>query len=105
MRAAAAVACLVAAAVVSRLMIHVVSVVATSCVGPRRRAGALIRWALSIRAFVHHPVVIVTHLENGCKRKCQRKVASGIIFDEQTFIHALLAAKNNRKSDRNLAHL
>jgi hypothetical protein len=48
---------------VCRLMIHVVRVVASACVGPRWCAAA-IRWtALSIRAIVHHSIVIVIHLE------------------------------------------
>lgn len=61
MRASRAIVCLMATVAARRLMIHVVRVVVGLCVGPRRSAR-VVRWALSIRAFIHHSVVVVTHL-------------------------------------------
>lgn len=46
---------------VRRLVIHVVGVVA-ACIGPRRSVWVVGR-ALSIRAVVHHSIVIVIHLQ------------------------------------------
>lgn len=63
MRTAGSVVCLMAVVAVCRLMIHVIRVVAAACIGPRRCAAS-IRWtALSIRALIHHSVVVIIHLE------------------------------------------
>lgn len=63
MRTAGTVVRLVITAVVARrLMIHVIRIVATSTIYGPRRGAVLVCRALSIRAFIHHSVVIVIHL-------------------------------------------
>lgn len=63
MRTAGSVICLMAVVAVCRLMIHVIGVVAAACVGPRRCAASIRGTALSIRAIIHHAVVVIVHLE------------------------------------------